>query len=182
MRHRSGAILVNLKARLILQLILFLKHVLLLGVEQRPEATGCKCPQGTKRRLARAGSVGGRHCAFDVRLDRWMASSKRALLPRFGPTHRAPNRQYPLQRKLTGFHSCSIQHRRLERWSILLSSSSHMKKVLGRKFEQALPQSLFTSNARRCLMTVCSKLHNIEMVFIAHRQLLLGKIPVLLCP
>src|SRR5579871_2356527 len=97
--------------------------------EQRPESTGGKCLQGAERCLPRAfrvRSFGGRRFSFGVRLDRWVAGRKGALLPRFGPTHRALHRQYPLQRELTGFHSHSIQHRRRQRWSVLLSNPSRI--------------------------------------------------------
>jgi hypothetical protein len=48
-----------------------------------------------------------------------MSPAKRELLFRLSPAHRATHGQYALQREFLGFHNNIIQHRRLEKCSIL---------------------------------------------------------------
>jgi hypothetical protein len=65
-------------------------------------------------------NLGGGQVPVAMRFVGRMPRAKRALLFGLSPAHWATHGQYLLQRKFLGCHNNIIQHRLLEKWSILL--------------------------------------------------------------
>jgi hypothetical protein len=88
--------------------VALLRNTSLLMLEEDAKAPACASLQDSQSPLNQAlwgWDLGSGQRAGEVRLDARMSSSKRALLSRLSPAHRASDGQYMSQRELFSFHS-----------------------------------------------------------------------------